>query len=292
MYSLILTMKLENKAIRFARIGAALLAVIKFIFWIISGSMVLIASAVDSLLDLMVSLFNLFALKEAKKPADHDHNYGHGKIEGIAAIIEGLIITGSAFFIIFSSFKKLFWNTEIIDITHGIFVMLFSLLITGIIVFLLQSVSKKTKSLIIKADLIHYKMDFLTNGGILLTLVLVKRTGISFLDPLIAIGIAIYILYGCKSILREGFDLLMDKSLGKDKEIWKFILEHPAIASFHKLKTHQSGGKVFISFHMVFKNPDISLKEAHFISSEMEQKLKSHFKRASVIIRLDPLDDY
>lgn len=97
--------------------------------------------------------------------------------------------------------------------------MLFSLLITGIIVFLLQSVSKKTKSLIIKADLIHYKMDFLTNGGILLTLVLVKRTGISFLDPLIAIGIAIYILYGCKSILREGFDLLMDKSLGKDKEI-------------------------------------------------------------------------
>lgn len=292
MYSLILTMKLENKAIRFAGIGAALLAVIKFIFWIISGSMVLIASAVDSLLDLMVSLFNLFALKEAKKPADHDHNYGHGKIEGIAAIIEGLIITGSAFFIIFSSFKKLFWNTEIIDITHGIFVMLFSLLITGIIVFLLQSVSKKTKSLIIKADLIHYKMDFLTNGGILLTLVLVKRTGISFLDPLIAIGIAIYILYGCKSILREGFDLLMDKSLGKDKEIWKFILEHPAIASFHKLKTHQSGGKVFISFHMVFKNPDISLKEAHFISSEMEQKLKSHFKRASVIIRLDPLDDY
>lgn len=285
-------MKLENKAIRFAGIGAALLAVIKFIFWIISGSMVLIASAVDSLLDLMVSLFNLFALKEAKKPADHDHNYGHGKIEGIAAIIEGLIITGSAFFIIFSSFKKLFWNTEIIDITHGIFVMLFSLLITGIIVFLLQSVSKKTKSLIIKADLIHYKMDFLTNGGILLTLVLVKRTGISFLDPLIAIGIAIYILYGCKSILREGFDLLMDKSLGKDKEIWKFILEHPAIASFHKLKTHQSGGKVFISFHMVFKNPDISLKEAHFISSEMEQKLKSHFKRASVIIRLDPLDDY
>ncbi len=285
-------MKLENKAIRFAGIGAALLAVVKFIFWIISGSMVLIASAVDSLLDLMVSLFNLFALKEAKKPADHDHNYGHGKIEGIAAITEGLIITGSAFFIIFSSVKKLFWNPEITEITSGIFVMLFSLLITGLIVFLLQSVSKKTKSLIIKADLMHYKMDFLTNGGVLLTLVLVKWTGFSFLDPIIAIGIAIYILYGCKTILKEGFDLLMDKSLGKDKEIWKLILEHPAIASFHKLKTHQSGGKVFISFHMVFKNPDISLKEAHLISSEMEQKLKKHFKRASVIIRLDPFEDH
>ncbi len=97
--------------------------------------------------------------------------------------------------------------------------MLFSLLITGLIVFLLQSVSKKTKSLIIKADLMHYKMDFLTNGGVLLTLVLVKWTGFSFLDPIIAIGIAIYILYGCKAILKEGFDLLMDKSLGKDKEI-------------------------------------------------------------------------
>ena len=285
-------MNSENKVIRIASLWATVLAIIKFIFWIMSGSMVLIASAVDSLLDLMVSLFNLFALKESKKPADQDHNYGHGKIEGIAAIIEGLIITGSAFFIIFSSLKKLFWNPEISQITSSIFIMLFSLLVTGMIVFLLQSVSKTTKSLIVKSDLIHYKMDFLTNAGVILALVIVKFTDLVWIDPLIAIGIAIYILRWCGGIIKDGIDLLMDKSLGKDEEIWELILAHPAVSSFHKLKSHQSGGKVFISFHMVFKDENIRLKDAHIVSREIEMKLKKHFKRASVLIRLDPFDDH
>ena len=285
-------MQKAKTAIRFALFWAGLLALTKFIFGIISWSMVLIASAIDSLLDFIVSIFNLFALKKAEKPADEDHNYGHGKIEALAALFEGLLIGISWGYIIFSSVEKLIFWVQIEYLGYGIIAMGISLLVTWMIVFILQETTKSTKSLIVKSDLIHYKMDFLTNAGVILALVMVKFTNFVWIDPLIAIGIAIYILRWCGGIIKDGIDLLMDKSLGKDEEIWELILAHPAVSSFHKLKTHQSGGKVFISFHMVFKDENISLKDAHIVSREIEMKLKKHFKRASVLIRLDPFDDH
>ena len=254
--------------------------------------MVLIASAIDSLLDFIVSIFNLFALKKAEKPADEDHNYGHGKIEALAALFEGLLIGISWGYIIFSSVEKLIFWVQIEYLGYGILAMGISLFITWIIVFILQETTKSTKSLIVKSDLMHYKMDFLSNAGVILALVVVKFTDLTWIDPLIAIGIAIYILRWCGGIIKDGIDLLMDKSLGKDEEIWELILAHPAVSSFHKLKTHQSGGKVFINFHMVFKDENIRLKDAHIVSREIEMKLKKHFKRASVLIRLDPFDDH
>lgn len=285
-------MQKAKTAIRFALFWAGLLALTKFIFGIISWSMVLIASAIDSLLDFIVSIFNLFALKKAEKPADEDHNYGHGKIEALAALFEGLLIGISWGYIIFSSVEKLIFWVQIEYLGYGILAMGISLFITWIIVFILQETTKSTKSLIVKSDLMHYKMDFLSNAGVILALVVVKFTDLTWIDPLIAIGIAIYILRWCRGIIKDGIDLLMDKSLGKDEEIWELILAHPAVSSFHKLKTHQSGGKVFISFHMVFKDENIRLKDAHIVSREIEMKLKKHFKRASVLIRLDPFDDH
>ena len=285
-------MQKAKTAIRFALFWAGLLALTKFIFGIISWSMVLIASAIDSLLDFIVSIFNLFALKKAEKPADEDHNYGHGKIEALAALFEGLLIGISWGYIIFSSVEKLIFWVQIEYLGYGILAMGISLFITWIIAFILQETTKSTKSLIVKSDLMHYKTDFLSNAGVILALVVVKFTDLTWIDPLIAIGIAIYILRWCGGIIKDGIDLLMDKSLGKDEEIWELILAHPAVSSFHKLKTHQSGGKVFISFHMVFKDENISLKDAHIVSREIEMKLKKHFKRASVLIRLDPFDDH
>lgn len=285
-------MQKAKTAIRFALFWAGLLALTKFIFGIISWSMVLIASAIDSLLDFIVSIFNLFALKKAEKPADEDHNYGHGKIEALAALFEGLLIGISWGYIIFSSVEKLIFWVQIEYLGYGILAMGISLFITWIIVFILQETTKSTKSLIVKSDLMHYKTDFLSNAGVILALVVVKFTDLTWIDPLIAIGIAIYILRWCGGIIKDGIDLLMDKSLGKDEEIWELILAHPAVSSFHKLKSHQSGGKVFISFHMVFKDENIRLKDAHTVSREIEMKLKKHFKRASVLIRLDPFDDH
>ena len=284
-------MKPEKKAVKIASFWAFLLAVTKFTFWIISWSMTLLASAADSLLDLMVSILNLFALKESAKPADKEHNYWHWKIEGIAAVIEWLIIIWSWGIIIFSSIKKIILGTELNSIDESIIVMIISIIVTGIIVFFLNRTAKKTNNLIIKADLIHYTMDFLTNTWIIIALVLVKYTWYNIIDPIIAIGIAIYIMFPSLKILKDGYDVLMDKSIDKDKEIWKIILKNNNIESFHKLKTHKSWGKVFISFHIVFKDKDISLKKANWISNEIEKELKKHFKKSSILIRLDSYNE-
>lgn len=284
-------MKPEKKAVKIASFWAFLLAVTKFTFWIISWSMTLLASAADSLLDLMVSILNLFALKESAKPADKEHNYWHWKIEGIAAVIEWLIIIWSWGIIIFSSIKKIIFWTELNSINESIIVMVISILVTGIIVFFLNRTAKKTNNLIIKADLIHYTMDFLTNTWIIIALFLVKYTWYNIIDPIIAIGIAIYIMFPSFKVLKDGYDILMDKSINKDKEIWKIILRNNNIESFHKLKTHKSWGKVFISFHIVFKDKDISLKKANWISNEIEKELKKHFKKSSILIRLDSYNE-
>ncbi len=281
----------EKKAVKIASIWAFFLAIIKFTFWIISWSMTLLASAADSLLDLMVSLLNLFALKESAKPADKEHNYWHWKVEWLAAVIEWFIIIVSWWLIIFSSIQKLLRWDSIDWINESIIVMIISILITWIIVLFMKKTAEKTNNLIIKADLIHYTMDFLTNSWIILALILVKYTWYQSIDQIIAIGIAIYIMFPSIRIIKDWIDVLMDKSIEKDEVIWKIILKNPNIESFHKLKTHKSWGKVFISFHIVFKNKNISLKEANEISNEIEKDLKKHFKKSSILIRQDSYDE-
>jgi len=280
-----------KKAVRIASFWAFLLAIIKFTFWIISWSMTLLASAADSLLDLMVSLLNLFALKESAKPADKDHNYWHWKIEWITAIIEWLIIIGSWVLIIYSSIKKLINGAQLNSIDESIIVMIISIIVTWIIVFFLKNAWKKSKNLIIKADEIHYTMDLLTNTWIIIALLLVRFTGYHAIDPIIAIWIAIYIMFPSFRIIKDAIDILMDRSINKDKEIWRIILNNKNIESFHKLKTHKSWWKVFISFHIVFKNKNISLKDANMISNEIEKDLKKHFKQSSILIRLDSYNE-
>ena len=281
----------EKKAVKIASIWAFLLAIIKFTFWIISWSMTLLASAADSLLDFMVSLLNLFALKESAKPADKEHNYWHWKVEWLAAVIEWFIIIVSWLLIIFSSIQKLIRWDSIDWINESIIVMIISILITWIIVLFMKKTAERTNNLIIKADLIHYTMDFLTNSWIILALILVKYTWYQSIDQIIAIGIAIYIMFPSIRIIKDWIDVLMDKSIEKDEVIWKIILKNPNIESFHKLKTHKSWGKVFISFHIVFKNKNISLKEANEISNEIEKDLKKHFKKSSILIRQDSYDE-
>ena len=281
----------EKKAVKIASIWAFLLAIIKFTFWIISWSMTLLASAADSLLDFMVSLLNLFALKESAKPADKEHNYWHWKVEWLAAVIEWFIIIISWWLIIFWSIQKLIRWDSIDWINESIIVMIISILITWIIVLFMKKTADKTNNLIIKADLIHYTMDFLTNSWIILALILVKYTWYQSIDQIIAIGIAIYIMFPSIRIIKDWIDVLMDKSIEKDEVIWKIILKNPNIESFHKLKTHKSWGKVFISFHIVFKNKNISLKEANEISNEIEKDLKKHFKKSSILIRQDSYDE-
>ncbi|MCK4737717.1 MAG: cation transporter [Sulfurimonas sp.] len=287
-------MRLEKKATLISTSVAALLVLIKMTVGIFSGSIAVLASAIDSLLDLIVSLFNYFALSHAEKDPDDDFNFGRNKIEPLAAVIEGTIISLSALFILYEALSKMIHPREMGFMSESILVMLVSIIITAFLVAFLNHVAKKTNNMVIKADALHYKTDLFSNGAVLLALGLIAFTGEQLIDPILGIGIAIYMIYSAIPIIKEGVLMLLDAALPEEKiEKIKNILDSEKIVTnYHYLQTRESGSHIFISVHAVF-NISISLYDAHTIADRLELKIKELFKdnQVHIIIHMDPYDD-
>jgi len=273
---------------------AFLLAISKVIVGIMTGSVAVIASAVDSILDMFVSIFNMIAVRVSESRADNLFNYGKGKIEGIAALFEGLLIIASSFFIAYTAIDKLIHKGEIQEINLAFYVMLFSLFITAGLVLFLNYVAKKTDSLVIKSDALHYRTDLISNGAIVLVLILVKFTGYYQIDFIVSILIAIYIFKEATELVKEGFLNLLDISLDfptveKIKEILK---KEPLVLDYHCLRTRQSGHRNFVDVHLVL-TPDMKLKLAHTIIEKVEEKIRAlDTNRVWIInVHADPYDD-
>lgn len=168
----------------------------------------------------------------------------------------------------------------------------FSMIMTGLVIYVLSNAAKKTNSLVVRSDLIHYKTDFLTNTGVILSLIIVRFTGFNLVDQIVAIAVAIYIVIWCIPIMKEGFDLVMDKSLWKDKDIIATIMKHHEIENYHMLQTRRGGKQYFVNVHLVFRDKKISLAEAHQVSDKIEREIKDLLKhKTQVMIHLDPHDD-
>ena len=287
-------MTLEKKATIVSSSVAGLLIIIKLTIGILSGSVSVLASAIDSVLDLIVSAFNLFAISKAEKPADDDFNYGRGKIEALAAVIEGTVITMSGLFILYEAIKKAIKNEPTHLLYPSILVMSVSIVITILLVIFLNFVAKKSNNLVIKSDALHYKTDIYSNGAILLALVLIKLTGIQIIDSIFGGAIAFYIIYSAYDIIKEGVLMLLDIALDEEivEKIKDIIISEPGVTDYHFLKTRRSGKTNFVDVHVVM-TPDISLLEAHRISDRIEDKIKELDKQSewSITIHLDPYDD-
>jgi cation diffusion facilitator family transporter len=288
-------MRLEKKATVASSSVAALLVVLKLAIGILSGSIAILASAIDSLLDLTVSLFNYFALHNSEKSPDEKFHYGRSKLEPLAAVMEGTIISISALFILYEAISKMMHTTKMQHMNEGILVMIASFLITGALVLFLNYVAKKTNNMVIRADALHYKTDLFSNGAVLFALVAIHYTGIELIDPILGIAIAIYMIYSAIPIVKEGILMLLDVALDKEDidRIKELIESEPQITNYHYLRTRISGSHVFISFHAVF-NPEISLYDAHSIADIVEAKIKKLFdedKKVHILIHMDPYDD-
>lgn len=171
------------------------LAILKFCIGIFSGSIAILASAIDSLLDMGISLFNMIAIHNASKDPDANFNYGRGKAEALSACIEGIIITISAIFIGYESIQKIIHKTTISENTISILVMMLSTIVTGILVMYLQKIAEKSKNIIIESDALHYKTDVLSNLAILTGLIIINITKWHFIDAIIGLFIAVYIAF-------------------------------------------------------------------------------------------------
>ena len=287
-------MTLQKRATIISSSVAVTLVVIKLIVGIISGSVAVLASAIDSGLDLAVSLFNLFAVSNAEKPADKTFNYGRGKIEAIAAVIEGLIITLSGFFIFYQAIQKMLHQEPVTHLNASIIVMAISLSLTGALVMFLNYVANITQNMVIKSDALHYKTDLLSNGSILVSLVVIYFTDFFLFDAILGILIAIYIVYSAFELIQDGVLVLLDASLDESivEKIKEVIKNEPDVNDYHWLRTRKAGNDYFVDVHLVF-TPEMSLLEAHRIADNVEAKIKTIDKKANwlINIHLDPYDD-
>jgi cation diffusion facilitator family transporter len=273
---------------------ATLLVLIKLVLGVVSGSVAVLASAIDSLLDMLVSAFNFFAIKKSEEHPDEEYHYGKGKVQAIAAVIEGTIITISGLYIIYEAVKKLSKGTETTLLTPSIVAMTFSIIITYLLVKYLLRVAKETHNLVIKADALHYKTDLWSNAAVLVALGLVYLTGLDAIDAVIGLGIGVYIIYSAYEIIQQGVEILLDRALDADmvEEIGNIISSHPEVASYHWLKTRTDGTTNYVEFHMVLR-PNILLLDAHRIADEVEEQIHVLDRKKNWLIspHFDPYDD-
>ena len=259
-----------------------------------SGSVAVLASAMDSILDMFVSLFNMFAITKAEKPADSDYNYGRGKIEALASVIEGTVITVSGLFLLYSAIIKYINGEKSSYLGISLLVMVISIIITALLVLYLNYVAKKTNNMVIKADSLHYKTDLWTNLAVLVSIGLVYMTGLEIFDVLIGAGISIYIIYSAYELIKEGVEVLLDKAVEDEivEKIINAIKSEEKVNDYHFLKTRRAGKVIFVDVHLVF-DCEISLLEAHRISDKVEEKIKQIDSNYNweINIHLDPYDD-
>ena len=287
-------MSAQKKATVVSSSVATVLLIVKLTIGIASGSVAVLASAIDSLLDMAISLFNFFAIKKSEEKPNEVYQYGKGKIQAIAAVIEGTVITVSGLYIIYVAIEKLIAGSATSLLTPSILAMLFSIVVTYLLVTYLMRIAKETDSIVIKADALHYKTDLWSNAAVLLALVLVYLTELDFIDALFGLGIGIYIIYSAYEIIVEGVEILLDRSLDGEivAEIGEIISNHPEVTSYHWLKTRTDGSTNFVEFHMVLR-PNMLLLEAHRIADEVEDKIMTMEANKKWVItpHFDPYDD-
>jgi ferrous-iron efflux pump FieF len=268
---------------------AGLLIGVKLFAWLATDSVSILSTLLDSVLDAAASMINLFAVRHALTPADREHRFGHGKAEPLAALGQSAFVAGSAVLLIVEVVRR-FWRPQPIENGDvGIAVMLGSILLTVVLVLFQRQVVRKTGSLAISADRLHYLGDVLVNSGVILALVLTELLGWRLIDPVFGAIIAVYILYTAWKIARSSLDMLMDRELPDDERqrIRQLALAHPEVRALHELRTRASGPKIFIQFHLEMDGA-MSLNEAHRVADQVEDEILVAYPGAEVIIHQDP----
>lgn len=270
---------------------AFVLIIIKFYAWVVTDSVSMLSSLVDSTLDMVVSLINMMAVRYALMPPDDDHRFGHTGAEDIAAMGQAAFITGSAIFIFFTAIERMINPQPIEQTAFGIGVMVFSIITTLALVTFQKYVVVKTKSTAISADSLHYSGDLLMNCAVIFAIVLTSNFGWKFADPLFGIAISVYIIYCAWKIGAMAFDKLMDKEFDdtEKEKIKQLVLSYPGVLGMHRLKTRYSGIKPFIQFDLELDGEQ-TLFSAHAIADALENKLMEMYPGGEVIIHEDPVE--
>jgi len=274
---------------------AVILIVTKIAAYIITDSVSVMTSLMDSFFDAFTSGVTMFSVIHAATPADHEHRFGHGKIEALAALGQGLFILASALYLLFESVHRFIHPLAVKEAGVGICVMILSIVLTGVLIWIQYYVIKKAGSVAISADYLERKGDLLVNTGVLAALVLGTFFSWPYFDPLFAFAISLMLFYGAWKVSRESYAILMDRELSDEEraKIESLVKAHPQARAIHDLRTRTSGQRVFIEFHLELDG-DMSLKKAHDVTEQLEAVIYKEFPKAEVLIHQEPagLEDY
>lgn len=271
-------------------ISNTILIIFKLIAGTLSGSVSIISEAIHSGMDLVASLVAFLSVRESSKPADRKHPYGHGKIENISGMVEGLLIFIAAGMIIIEAIKKIFEPVAIEQATIAIAVMIVSALINFAVSRKLYKVSQEEESMALEADALHLKTDVYTSLGVGIGIFLIKVTGLLILDSVVAMLVALLIIKEAWELSKNAFDYLLDAKLSDEEEaeIEKVIREHrEQFVDYHKLKTRKSGNMKHIDFHITV-DPKLTVEETHNIVGNLKKDMNEKFKNTKINIHIDP----
>ena len=268
---------------------AATLIGAKLAIWIVTGSVAILGTLVDSGLDAIASIVTFISVRQAAQPPDRAHRYGHGKAEAIGALVQAGFVLGSALFLASEAARRLISPQPIEQSGLGIAVLLLAIVLTAALLGLQRFVVRRTGSLAIQADSLHYRSDLLVNLAVIAALLLIEATGWPIVDPLFGLGIVLVLLYGAVAVARRALDMLMDRELpaAARARIRKLALAHPGAHDVHDLRTRRAGSDVFIELHLELDG-GLDLEQAHAITHEVEGRIRAAFPDADILVHQEP----
>jgi cation diffusion facilitator family transporter len=269
------------------------LIILKLIAGAVTGSVAIITEAIHSAIDLLASIVAFFSVRQAETPADASHRYGHEKFENVAAGVEGMLILVGSGVIVYTAVDHLVEGTEIESLGFGIGVIAFATVVNLIVSQYLYRRAAATDSAALAGDAAHLRTDAMTSLGVLVGLALVSVTGETWIDPVVALVIAVAIVYTGLRVVAGSWRVLVDEALPADEmaSIQQAIesFGERGVAGYHALRTRRAGPRRYVDVHVQFRS-GTTLEEAHAIAHELQRAIRERLRGADVLIHLEPED--
>ena len=270
-------------------IAAVFITIFKLIIGLMTMSLGIISEALHSALDMVAAIITYFSVRVSDRPADSEHNYGHGKVENLSALIETILLLVTCVWIIYEAVNRLTSGNVHIEVTYWSYIVV----ITSIIIDFTRSralyrVAKKHNSQALEADALHFSTDIWSSSVVLIGLIAYQFLGWKNADSIAALFVAFIVLYVSFQLGKKAIDVLLDKSPANTKEIVRQILKsYPEIKHYHSLKARTAGADTFIKFNVHF-DPELSLREVHEVCDKIEAEIEKQVKRSEVYIHAEP----
>lgn len=258
--------------------------------WQATDAISILSSLADSFLDVLASAITFVAIGYALTPADREHRFGHGKTEGLAALAQAVLIAFSALYVWYEALRRLLAPEPVLQPINGLTVIIGSTLLTLALLSFQRLVVRRTGSVAIEADALHYRTDVIVNLSVAIAIPIASWTDWTIIDPLVGIGVAAYLMWSAYGIATKSMGILLDREIpeAERRRIQEIALENPAVKGFHDLRTRSGGSRYIIQFHLEL-DPQTSLVDTHIILDAVENTIRKEFKGCELIVHADPV---